>query len=215
MSPRSGERTAYHEAGHALRRHAHAGRRPRRARSRSSRAARRWASRSPTPEGDRYGYSRDELHRQDQGRARRPGGRAGRLRRASPPAPSPTSSRSTKLARGMVAPLGHERRGSARSFRSARAARTAARCSRAPPTASPATQQTVDDETRRIVESAEAEVIDTARARTPASRRARRTHCSTHETLDQDEAYRVAGVGVPEAQHNGKRDIPARQDNLR
>jgi cell division protease FtsH len=58
---------------------------------------------------------------------------------------------------------------------------------------SPLTQQTVDDEARRIVEDAEEDVIDlleAERARLDALAHA----LMEHETLDQPEAYRVADV---------------------
>jgi cell division protease FtsH len=55
------------------------------------------------------------------------------------------------------------------------------------------TQQLVDEETRRIVETAEQEVIDLLtreRSRLDALAHA----LLEHETLDQEEAYRVAGL---------------------
>jgi cell division protease FtsH len=58
------------------------------------------------------------------------------------------------------------------------------------------TQQLVDEEVRRIVDSAEREVIDLLeheRARLDALAHA----LLDHETLDQPEAYEVAGVGQP------------------
>jgi cell division protease FtsH len=58
---------------------------------------------------------------------------------------------------------------------------------------SPQTQQVVDEETRRIVEMAETEVVDLL------TRERSRLEALAHallerETLDQDEAYRVAGM---------------------
>jgi ATP-dependent Zn protease len=62
--------------------------------------------------------------------------------------------------------------------------------------ASTATQQLVDEEVRRIVEGAEQDVIELLsreRERLDALARA----LLHHETLDQAEAYEVAGVDVP------------------
>jgi len=62
--------------------------------------------------------------------------------------------------------------------------------------ASTATQQLVDEEVRRIVEGAEQDVIELLsreRERLDALARA----LLAHETLDQAEAYEVAGVDVP------------------
>jgi cell division protease FtsH len=64
--------------------------------------------------------------------------------------------------------------------------------------ASPATQERVDREVQRIVESAEEEVVDlltTERARLDALARA----LLERETLDQSDAYRVAGVEALDA----------------
>jgi cell division protease FtsH len=64
--------------------------------------------------------------------------------------------------------------------------------------ASTATQQLVDEEVRRIVEGAEQEVIELLRRereRLDALARA----LLDRETLDQAEAYEVAGVDVPKA----------------
>jgi cell division protease FtsH len=61
---------------------------------------------------------------------------------------------------------------------------------------SPLTQQLVDEEVRSIVESAEREVIDLLereRERLDALTRA----LLERETLDQPEAYEVAGVELP------------------
>jgi cell division protease FtsH len=67
---------------------------------------------------------------------------------------------------------------------------------------SPATQQTVDEEAQRIVETAEREVIDLLERERP------RLEALAHEllereTLDEPEAYRVARVPRPGAEQNG------------
>ena len=72
--------------------------------------------------------------------------------------------------------------------------------------ASPATQQKVDEEAQRIVESAEREVIDLLereRSRLDALAHA----LLEHETLDQPEAYRVAEVAPTGAEQNGKSEL--------
>ena len=65
--------------------------------------------------------------------------------------------------------------------------------------ASPPTQELVDEEVRRIVEGAEREVIELLereRGRLEALARA----LLERETLDQPEAYEVAGVEVPKVE---------------
>lgn len=62
--------------------------------------------------------------------------------------------------------------------------------------ASPRTQELVDEEARRIIETAEEEVVDLLereRDRLEALARA----LLERETLDQPEAYRIAGVDPP------------------
>lgn len=64
------------------------------------------------------------------------------------------------------------------------------------PPASPATQQRVDDEARRIIDEAEKEVTDLLereRRRLDALAQA----LLERETLDQTDAYRLAGAEVP------------------
>jgi cell division protease FtsH len=80
---------------------------------------------------------------------------------------------------------------------------------------SPATQQTSDEEARRIVETAEQQVIDLLERERP------RLDALAHrlldrETLDQPEAYRVAEVAPGGAEHNGngnglRSSTPARE----
>ena len=96
MTDADRERTAYHESGHALVGMLTPGADPVRKISIIPRGQALGVTLS-TPEADRYGYERDELIAQDQGRARRPRGREGRLRRADDrrrvrhPADSPRS----------------------------------------------------------------------------------------------------------------------------
>jgi cell division protease FtsH len=80
---------------------------------------------------------------------------------------------------------------------------------------SPATQQTIDEEARRIVETAEQQVIDLLERERP------RLDALAHrlldrETLDQPEAYRVAQVAPGGAEQNGngnglRSSAPARE----
>jgi cell division protease FtsH len=68
---------------------------------------------------------------------------------------------------------------------------------------SPATQEAVDEETRRIVETAERDVIDLLeqeRHRLDALAHA----LLEHETLDQEDAYRIAGVDPPASEARGE-----------
>ena len=67
---------------------------------------------------------------------------------------------------------------------------------------SPATQQTVDEEARRIVETAEREVIDLLERERPRLDALAHTLLE-RETLDQPEAYRVAHVAAAAAEQNG------------
>ena len=71
---------------------------------------------------------------------------------------------------------------------------------------SPATQQTVDAETRRIVETAEQEVIDLLERERPRLD-ALAQALLDHETLDQPEAYRVAEAAPTPAEHNGNGEV--------
>ena len=90
MSDEDRERTAYHESGHALVGMLTPGADPVRKISIIPRGQALGVTLS-TPEGDRYGYSRDELSPRSRSRSA-----AARPRRSStarsPPAPSPTSS---------------------------------------------------------------------------------------------------------------------------
>jgi cell division protease FtsH len=63
---------------------------------------------------------------------------------------------------------------------------------------SPETQEIVDQETRRIIAAAEQEVVDLL-ARERPRLEALAKALLERETLDQADAYRVAGVDVPEA----------------
>ena len=70
---------------------------------------------------------------------------------------------------------------------------------------SPATQQTVDEEARRIVENAEQEVIDLLERERPRLDALAHTLLE-RETLDQPEAYRVAQVLPPATEPDDDHD---------
>jgi cell division protease FtsH len=65
--------------------------------------------------------------------------------------------------------------------------------------ASPPTQQLVDEEVRRIVDGAEHEVIELLK-RERERLEALANALLERETLDQSEAYKVAGVELPEVE---------------
>ena len=186
------------------------------ARSRSSRAGRALGVTFQSPDADRYGYDGDYL------RGRIVGALGGRAAEEIVYGDVTTGAESdleqvTRIARQMVGPLGHVGRRSARSP-CCRGPATSRRCSRARPgRSSPATRELVDargpPHRRRLL------------------RRGRRRRCSENrdqlealaqallerETLDEADAYRVAGFDRPpqaenpvriarEAAENGKRD---------
>jgi cell division protease FtsH len=72
---------------------------------------------------------------------------------------------------------------------------------------SPATQQTVDEEAQRIVETAEREVVDLLERERPRLEALAR-RLLERETLDQPEAYRVARAPRPGAEQNGNGTTP-------
>ena len=197
MTDADRERTAYHESGHALVGMLTPGADPVRKVSIIPRGQALGVTLS-TPETDRFSYAPRRADREDQGRARRTRGGEGRLRRDDDRRgvrhPEPHADRPRH-----GGPLGDERgdradRGDRRP-RGRRAAPGAA-------TPAPATQQLVDEEVRRIVEQAEHEVIELLR------RERERLDALAHallerETLDQPEAYEVAGVPQTNARPGG------------
>jgi cell division protease FtsH len=191
MSDADRERTAYHESGHALVGMLTAGADPVRKISIIPRGMALGVTLS-TPEADRYGYTRDELI------ARIKVALGGRVAENVVYGEQTTGAESdiqnlTQIARNMVGrwgmsemigPVAVEGRQDGFLLPGVEAP-------------SPQTQQLVDEETRRIVENAERDVLELltqerhrldALAQTLLER----------ETLDQDDAYRVAGVDVPE-----------------
>jgi cell division protease FtsH len=188
MSDEERERTAYHEAGHALVGMLTPGADPVRKISIIPRGQALGVTLS-TPDEDRYGHTEDEL------RARIKVALGGRCAekvvydRISTGAESDIQNL-TKLARGMVARWGmSDAVGPLAVGEGPEGGPLLPGVS--PP--APATQELVDREARRIVAEAEEEVIELLtreRSRLDALARA----LLEHETLDGDEAYRVAGV---------------------
>ena len=188
MTDADRKRTAYHESGHALVGMLTPGADPVRKVSIIPRGQALGVTLS-TPETDRYGYGRHELV------ARIKVSLGGRAAEQVVYGDTTTGAESdiqnlTMIARGMVARWGMSEElgplaiadGPQDGFLLPGSA-----------SASPATLERVDEETRRIVEQAEEEVIgllERERGRLDALAHA----LLEHETLDQADAYRIAGV---------------------
>jgi cell division protease FtsH len=202
MTDQDRERTAYHESGHALVGMLTPGADPVRKISIIPRGQALGVTLS-TPDTDRTGYSRDELIAKIKVSL---GGRAAEkviYGEITTGAESDIQNL-TKIARGMVArwgmsdALGPLALGEGRQDGSTMLPGGS--------DVSPATQQKVDEEAQRIVESAEREVIDLLdreRSRLDALAHA----LLERETLDQPEAYLVAEVGPTGAKQNGKSEL--------
>jgi cell division protease FtsH len=191
MSDADRERTAFHESGHALVGMLTPGADPVRKISIIPRGQALGVTLS-TPESDRYSYGRSELI------ARIKVALGGRAAEKVVYSEITTGAESdiqnlTQIARGMVGRWGMSEaigplavtEGREDGFMLPGVA-----------AASPATLETVDGETRRIVETAEREVLDLLereRYRLDALAHA----LLEHETLDQTDAYRIAGVDQP------------------
>ena len=188
MSDEERLRTAYHESGHALVGMLTPGADPVRKISIIPRGQALGVTLS-TPERDQYGFDRDQLIAKIKVSL---GGRAAEkviYDKVTTGAESDIQSL-TKIARGMVSRWGMSDEIGPLAVGEGR--EDGVLLQGGSPV-SPATQQTVDDETRRIVEDAEEEVIDLLereRARLDALAHA----LVERETLDQAEAYRVAGA---------------------
>jgi cell division protease FtsH len=192
------ERTAYHESGHALVGMLTAGADPVRKISIIPRGQALGVTLS-TPDSDRTGYSRDELIAKIKVSL---GGRAAEKVIYGDITTGAESDiqQLTKIARGMVARWGMS---DAIGPLALGAGREDGEMLPGGSEMSPATQQKVDEEARRIVEAAERDVIELLereRSRLDALAHA----LLDHETLDQPEAYRVADVAETAAQTNGK-----------
>jgi cell division protease FtsH len=191
MTDADRERTAYHESGHALVGMLTPGADPVRKVSIIPRGQALGVTLS-TPETDRYGYSRDELV------ARIKVSLGGRAAEQVVYGDTTTGAESdiqnlTRIARGMVARWGMSEELGPLAI--ADGPQDGFLLPGSTP-ASPATLERVDDETRRIVEEAENEVVgllERERSRLDALAHA----LLEQETLDQADAYRIAGVEEP------------------
>ena len=188
MTEADRERTAYHESGHALVGMLTPGADPVRKISIIPRGMALGVTLS-TPEADRYGYTRDELI------ARIKVALGGRAAENVVYGEQTTGAESdiqqlTQIARNMVGRWGMS---DAIGPVAVTDGRQDGMLLPGAEAASPVTQQLVDEETRRLIETAEREVIDLLtreRHRLDALARS----LLERETLDQDDAYRVAGV---------------------
>ncbi|MEA2496994.1 MAG: cell division protease FtsH, partial [Thermoleophilaceae bacterium] len=193
MSDADRERTAFHESGHALVGMLTPGADPVRKISIIPRGMALGVTLS-TPESDRYSYRREELI------ARIKVALGGRAAEKVVYDEITTGAESdiqnlTQIARGMVGRWGMS---DAIGPLSVTEGREDGFLLPGGGPASPATQQVVDDETRRIVEEAERDVIallERERDRLDALAHA----LLERETLDQIDAYRIAGVDAPVA----------------
>ncbi len=192
MLPADRERTAYHESGHAIVGMLTPGADPVRKISIIPRGQALGVTLS-TPEADRYGYEREEL------RGRIKVALGGRAAERVVYGEITTGAESdlqnlTQIARGMVG-----RWGMSEAVGPVTVAASGATSPLLPGAqeVSEHTQELVDAEVRRIVEEAELEtiaLIERERHRLEALARA----LLEKETLDQDEAYEIAGVEQPD-----------------
>jgi cell division protease FtsH len=191
MSYADRARTAYHESGHALVGMLTPGADPVRKISIIPRGQALGVTLS-TPDGDRYGYSRDDLTAKIKVSL---GGRAAEkvvYDEITTGAESDIQ-QLTRIARGMVARWGMS---DAVGPLAIGEGREDGALLPGGSSVSPATQQTVDEEARRIVEASEDEVIDLLERERPRLD-ALAQALLEHETLDQQDAYRIAGVAAP------------------
>ena len=190
MTDADRERTAYHESGHALVGMLTAGADPVRKISIIPRGQALGVTLS-TPETDRYGYGRAELIARIKVAL---GGRAAErvvYDEVTTGAESDIQNL-TQIARSMVGRWGMSE---AIGPVAVTDGRQDGFLLPGVEQASPVTQQLVDEETRRIVERAEEEVIALLERERPRLE-ALAHELLVRETLDQEDAYRVAGVDV-------------------
>jgi cell division protease FtsH len=191
MTDADRERTAYHESGHALVGMITPGADPVRKVSIIPRGQALGVTLS-TPETDRYSYTREELT------AKIMVALGGRVAEQLVYGDVTTGAESdiqnlTKIARGMVVRWGMSKEIGPMAI--AEGPQDGFLLPGAPP-ASPATQQRVDEEARRIIDEAEDEVsslLERERHRLDALAQA----LLERETLDQADAYRLAGAEAP------------------
>jgi cell division protease FtsH len=191
MSDADRERSAFHESGHALVGMLTPGADPVRKISIIPRGQALGVTLS-TPESDRYSYGRDELIGKIKVAL---GGRAAEkvvYDEITTGAESDIQNL-TQIARGMVGRWGMSDAIGPVAVTDGR--QDGLLLPGADP-ASPATQQLVDDEVRRIIEAAERDAIELLQAE--RSRLDALAHALLErETLDQADAYRIAGVDPP------------------
>jgi len=188
MTAADRERTAYHESGHALVGMLTPGADPVRKISIIPRGQALGVTLS-TPESDRYSYTREELIAKIKVALGGRGAEKVVYDELTTGAESDLQNL-TQIARGMV-----ERWGMSDSLGAmAVQGRQDGFLLPGVEQPSPVTLQLVDEETRRIIDSAEQEVVDLL-ARERPRLEALAQALLQRETLDQDEAYRVAGVG--------------------
>jgi cell division protease FtsH len=191
MSDEDRKRTAYHEGGHALVGMLTPGADPVRKVSIIPRGMALGVTLS-TPESDRYSYARGELIAKIKVAL---GGRAAEqvvYDEVTTGAESDIQNL-TQVARGMVGRWGMSEAIGPLAVTDGRADGALLPGAATP---APETQKLVDDETRRIVEQAEAEVIELLR-RERGRLDALAEALLEKETLEQAEAYEVAGVEQP------------------
>jgi cell division protease FtsH len=191
MTDADRERTAYHESGHALVGMLTPGADPVRTISIIPRGQALGVTLS-TPDTDRYGYGRRELL------ARIKVALGGRAAEQVVYGEITTGAESdiqnlTKIARGMVGRWGMSE---AIGPLAVTDGREDGMLLPGVSPVSPSTQQLVDEETRRIVDRAEEEVLELLTRERDRLDRLARTLLE-RETLDQADAYAVAGVDVP------------------
>jgi len=193
MSDADRERTAYHESGHALVGMLTKGADPVRKISIIPRGQALGVTLS-TPEADRYGYERDDLIGKIKVAL---GGRAAEkvIDNELTTGAESDIQQITQIARGMVGRWGMSDLIGPIAVADGRS--DGMLLPGQSPT-SPETQRLVDEEVRRIVEEAETDtvlLIERERPRLEALARA----LLSKETLDQAEAYEIAGVPLPES----------------
>jgi cell division protease FtsH len=193
MSDADRERTAYHESGHALVGMLTPGADPVRKISIIPRGQALGVTLS-TPEADRYGYERDELVGKIKVAL---GGRAAEkvvYEQMTTGAESDIQ-QLTQLARGMVGRWGMSDAIGPIAVADGRQDGGLLLPGSSP--TSEATQRLIDEEVRRIVDEAEHETIQLLERERPRLESLARALLAK-ETLDQAEAYEIAGVPLPE-----------------
>jgi cell division protease FtsH len=193
MSDQDRERTAYHESGHALVGMLTEGADPVRKISIIPRGQALGVTLS-TPEADRYGYERDDLIGKIKVAL---GGRAAEkvIYNELTTGAESDIQQITQIARGMVGRWGMS---DVIGPIAVADGRSDGMLLPGQSTTSEATQRLVDEEVRRIVEEAEQDtvlLIERERPRLEALSRA----LLEKETLDQAEAYEIAGVPLPDS----------------